>query len=350
MTQPLVDRIAQSILYEGYLLYPYRASAVKNRQRFNFGVLVPQAYSQAQAGTESWTMQVECLLQERFASIRVRTRFLHLLQRQVEEFVHRDSPDQAISPRSSRPVECLEVNGHRYQTWQEAEEREVDSLELCIEELCDTTHVLRFRFGPNSTTEEICEQSLQPLGWVQRTQKELRGTVVVSATRLEGQVYRLRVVIHNETSLPEANSSTRDQVLLSSLASTHAVLTVSDGEFVSLLEPPLELADAAATCQQRGCWPVLVGENKSRQTILASPIILYDYPQIAQESPGDFFDATEIDEMLMLRVMTLTPGEQREMRCVDEQARRLLERAEGLPQEHFEKLHGALRGMTREQA
>ena len=76
-----------------------------------------------------------------------------------------------------------------------------------------------------------------------------------------------------------------------------------------------------------------------------SPIILYDYPQVAEESPGDFFDGTEIDEMLALRVMTLTDEEKREMRGADERARQILERTEMLPPEQFMKLHGALRGL-----
>ncbi len=45
-----------------------------------------------------------------------------------------------------------------------------------------------------------------------------------------------------------------------------------------------------------------------------SPIILYDYPQIAPESAGDFFDSTEMDEMLTLRIMTLTDDEKSDMR------------------------------------
>ena len=89
---------------------------------------------------------------------------------------------------------------------------------------------------------------------------------------------------------------------------------------------------------------MLVGEGQ-RDTLLSSPIILYDYPQIAPESPGDLFDGTEIDEILSLRILTMTDEEKREMRAVDERARRILERTEALPPEHFMKLHGALRGL-----
>ncbi len=345
MKQPLVDRITQAVLYEGYLLYPYRASAVKNRQRFNFGAIVPRDYSEAHSGNESWTMQTECLLRGPAPSVRIRARFLHLLQRQVEQFVAANPFSPSMLGRPTRPVDFLEVDQQRYQTWQEAIERQVDSLDLIIQDLCGATREILFKFGPSTTTETICGIDQKQAGLVVRTQQELWGTVAVKATRLADDLHRLRVTIRNETPLPDADSLTREQALLSSFASTHAVLTATEGQFSSLLDPEPELVQEAAECQQHGCWPVLVGENDDRGTMLASPIILYDYPQIAEESPGDFFDATEIDEMLMLRIMTMTPEEQREMRSVDEQARRLLERTESLPEDYLETLHGAMRGM-----
>ena len=79
--------------------------------------------------------------------------------------------------------------------------------------------------------------------------------------------------------------------------------------------------------------------------MLSSPIILYDYPQIAPESPGALFDGTEIDEILTLRIMTLTDEEKREMRTVDERAREILERTENMPPDQLMKIHGVLRGL-----
>ena len=123
------------------------------------------------------------------------------------------------------------------------------------------------------------------------------------------------------------------------------MIGVTAGEFVSLLEPPAELQSLAADCENVGAWPVLVGDPGQRDTMLASPIILYDYPQIAPESAGDLFDGTEIDEILSLRIMTLTDDEKREIRESDERARLILERTESMPVEQFMKLHGALRGL-----
>ena len=127
---------------------------------------------------------------------------------------------------------------------------------------------------------------------------------------------------------------------------THTALTVEDGEFISLLDPPAEFSEAVAQCRNIGTWPVLVGIEGQRDTMLSSPIILYDYPQIAPESPGDLFDGTEIDEILTLRIMAMTDEEKHEMRGVDDRARRILERTEDLPEEHFMKLHGVLRNLS----
>ena len=115
---------------------------------------------------------------------------------------------------------------------------------------------------------------------------------------------------------------------MQSLVSTHVILGVESGEFVSLLEPPDEVQPFVAQCQNVGVWPVLVGDEGQRDTLLASPIILYDYPQIAPESVGDLFDGTEIDEILSLRILTLTDDEKREIRDSDERARQILERTE----------------------
>ena len=79
--------------------------------------------------------------------------------------------------------------------------------------------------------------------------------------------------------------------------------------------------------------------------MLFSPIILYDYPKIAPESEGDFFDGTEMDEMLTLRVLTLTDAEKEEMRQGDPRARRILERIESLTGEAMLKVHGVVRSL-----
>jgi hydrogenase maturation protease len=179
---------------------------------------------------------------------------------------------------------------------------------------------------------------------VPRTQAEVRGEVEITAQQVEVELFKIRADISNTTS-PENAPARRDEALLHSLVSTHVVFGLDAGDFVSLFEPPDDLKALVSQCQNIGVWPVLVGDPGQHDTLLASPIILYDYPQIAPESVGDLFDGTEIDEILSLRIMTLTDDEKREIRQSDDRARQILERTEAMPAEQFMKLHGAVRGL-----
>ncbi|WZO98776.1 hypothetical protein EP7_000366 [Isosphaeraceae bacterium EP7] len=135
----------------------------------------------------------------------------------------------------------------------------------------------------------------------------------------------------------------RDEVLLHALSSTHIILGTENGSLISLLDPPEPLRELAAGCQNVGTWPVLVGAEGETDTMLSSPIILYDYPQIAPESPGDLFDSTEIDEILTLRIMTLSDEEKRSMVALDERGGAILARAESMVRGELMSLHGTFR-------
>ncbi len=176
-------------------------------------------------------------------------------------------------------------------------------------------------------------------------QQALRGEAVISAEQVREDVARLTVRISNTTPLPPAFRGDRESAMLHSLVSPHTVLRVSAGAFISQTDPPAELAEAAAACENIGTWPVLVGPPGSSDTVLSSPIILEDHPRIAAESPADFFDATEIDELLTLRILTLTDEEKEEMRTADARTRQLLERTEALSQDEMMRLHGAVRSL-----
>jgi hydrogenase maturation protease len=163
--------------------------------------------------------------------------------------------------------------------------------------------------------------------------------------KAEDGVFKINVVVRNTTPFKAERALGRDQALLSSMASVHTVLCAHDGRFISQIAPPETLSGLAANCKNIGTWPVLAGDEGEADLMLSSPIILYDYPQIAPESAGDLFDGTEIDEILSLRIMTLTDDEKREMSQSDERARAMLERTENMPVEQFMKLHGVLRGL-----
>ncbi len=281
MSAAVVEKIARAVLYEGYLLYPYRPSALKNQQRWNFGVLYPPAWAANQTGSDRSYFQMECLaLYSENAQLDVSVRFLQVL-----------------------PAEA-------------AEQRVVVD-PLLVTELCANPHCKRFSFGSS-----------------------IEGELEISAASVREGVVRFTVRVRNTTDRRPEN---RDDALLHSLGSAHAVLQIHHGQFISQIDPQEELRDAVAACQNTGVWPVLVGDSGARDTMLGSPIILYDYPQVARESKGDLFDSTEIDEILTLRILTLTDEEKDEIRRSDERARRILERLEASPPEHLLELHGTIR-------
>jgi len=198
---------------------------------------------------------------------------------------------------------------------------------------------------PSEMTESVCYTDGRTTGQIVRTQESILARVALSASRIDDEFYKITVELANEGSVSDPESASRDSALMRCLLSAHSILSVEGGEFISLLDTPEELKEFAAKCKNVGTWPVLVGEENQRDAMLSSPIILYDYPKIAPESAGDLFDGTEIDEILALRILTLTEDEKREMRDGDERARQILERTEALPEEQFLKLHGVLRGM-----
>jgi hypothetical protein len=341
-----VDKIAKAVLYEGYLLYPYRPSSVKNQQRWNFGVLCPQAYSEAQNGSEAWTMQTECLVEgSSLTGIEVRVRFLQLVQRSVGELTPHAKKSLSGETPAFHPVERLEVNGRVYQPWQEAIERELRLPVYNVEALSHGVVSEAFSFSADKHSEHLLNSSGEIAGVVSHERHAVCAAIEVASERIEDDVFKVTVTIRNDTLFEVEPNSLRDDALLSSMVSTHTVLGVQDGRFISLLSPPDQLGALAANCRNVGTWPVLVGEEGQCDTVLSSPIILYDYPQIAAESAGDLFDGTEIDEILSLRIMTLTDDEKREMSQSDERARQMLERTESMPVEQFMKLHGVLRGL-----
>lgn len=343
MNTRALDAIANAVLYEGYMLYPYRPSSVKNRQRFNFGMLYPKSHSEAQTGSDAWSLQTECLVEESSqAAIEVRLRFLKLVNRSVWKITTSSSD----SPAVYEPVSSLELVGRVFTPWQEAIECEVVVPVIRLDGL--TTASVEFNFDFPAKEESEILGGKPALAMIKRNQDAVSGLVEIKAERAADRIVKVQVRVTNLTPFQPVSRDAdrvigREQALMRSLVSAHVVLSATDGQFVSLLEPPENVKELAASCQNVGVWPVLVGAEQERSMMLASPIILYDYPQIAPESPGDLFDGTEIDEILALRIMTMTEAEKMEMRNTDDRARRMLERTETLPMEHLMKLHGTLR-------
>jgi hypothetical protein len=329
------EKIAAAILYEGYILYPYRPTAIKNRQRWNFGTLYPRVYAEAQRPQEPFRLVAECLaVADAKASLDVRISFLQLVPTQ--------SADELTDPSLA---------------WDEAVERTSEHAGLPLNDLVVSPVSFAIEIetaGPSTTLRSgrddkfIAREELS----YRPVQQNLQIELSIGAEMLQDGVCKLRLEVQNTSPLPSGAGAKRDEALPLSFVSAHLLLGLTGGEFVSLLDPDPAYREAVAACCNTGVFPVLVGEEPDRPVpacrgsmMFCSPIILYDYPKIAPESEGDFFDGTEMDEMLTLRVLTLTDAEKQEMRNGDPRARKILERTEGLTSDALLKAHGVIRGL-----
>ena len=177
-----------------------------------------------------------------------------------------------------------------------------------------------------------------------RRREPLAGTVSVRAIGVPGpwRAVRLQVRVENRTAVSPVPQR-REDALPSALIAAHTIISVSGGEFISMTDPPIWAQPAVAECQNQGGWPVLADPGGGRQVVLSSPIILYDHPELAAESPGELYDGTEIDEILTLRTLALSDAEKAEARATDPRAAALLDRVESMDAETMARLHGTIR-------
>jgi len=314
-------QVADAILYEGYLLYPYRRDAQKNQERFQFGVLMPPAYRSVDRSELSAT-QTECLLEcPDDAQVQVLARFLQL-QRRVTEMITAES---CCAP------------------WDEVIEREQE-VSVPVAALLAARRQIPLHISGGQATEELTGPGGRVTGWTGRHWSSLRATVALEATRVAApyRALRLRVTVANQTNA-DGPLRVRQDGLRQALIAAHVLIAVPGGRFISMVDPPEWAAAEVAACVNIGTWPVLAGPADCRNLMLSAPVILYDHPEIAAESAGDLYDATEIDEILTLRTMALTDAEKRKARATDPRAAELIDRVGDMPAEMLERMHGAIR-------
>jgi hypothetical protein len=302
-----VRKIADAVLYEGYILYPYRASAQKNQSRWQFGVVMAPGYAAAEESETSFT-RAECVLEHGGQpAVRVLLRFLQVQRRTGTAG---DGAGQA---------------------WDEAVEREV-------EVTADAAALL----GDGVTREFTVDGGEEREQDVVRRREPLAGAVSVRAAEVPGPWRALRLVVRveNRTDLGVVPRR-REDALPSALVAAHAIITVDGGKFLSMTDPPEWARPAVAECRNEGGWPVLA--DPGDRVVLSSPIILYDHPELADESPGELYDGTEIDEILTLRTLALSDDEKAEARATDPRAAALLDRVESMDPQAMARLHGTIR-------
>jgi hypothetical protein len=319
MNLDAVRSIADAVLYEGYILYPYRASSQKNQSRWQWGVVMAPGYAAADP-SESSVTQAECILEHTGQPVvQVVLRFLQVQRRTTEG------------------------SG---QAWDEAVEREIEITADSAALLGDGV-VKEFAIAGGEDREPLDEPG-DPNGagpqYAVRRREPLAGLVSVRAIPIPGpwRAVRLQVRVENRTVVSPVPPR-RDDALPSALIAAHTIISVSGGEFISMTDPPIWAQPAVAGCQNEGGWPVLADPDGGRQVVLSSPIILYDHPELAAESPGELYDGTEIDEILTLRTLALSDAEKAEARATDPRAAALLDRVESMDAEAMGRMHGTIR-------
>lgn len=309
--------VADAVLYEGYLLYPYRSTSSKNQARWQFGVLGPPGAAAAGLGEDD---HISGQFPVRGATgLRLVVRFLHLQHRRAER----------ATEDGHRPVDELVTPSGSWMTWDEAVETELSfgPVDFGAGEWSLPLH------APAHTEVQAVDG-----GRLVRQRQALHGVLDLAVTP-DGTTDRVTVTVRN-TGAP---ASDRQDAIARSMIGVHVIAETVSGGFVSLLEPPDDAAAAARRCAQHRCFPVLAGPPGCHDLLLISPIILYDHPEIADQSKGALYDSTEIDEILTLRVMTMTDEEKAQARATDPLAARIIDQCDGMSAEAMLDLHGVLR-------
>lgn len=309
--------VADAVLYEGYLLYPYRGTSSKNQSRWQFGVLGPPGAADAGLGEDD-TLAAQFLV-DGAEAITLVVRFLQLQSRSAERAV----------ADGFTPVAELRTPDAAWLTWDEAVDCERSFGPIPLD-------------GTRRTLALVADAAsdIEPVdgGRLVRERREVRGELTVSCEP-DGDLSRVSIRVGNVG----VGAAGKQDAIARSMIGTHVLAEVVGGRFVSLLEPPPEAAAAASRCQHHRCFPVLAGPPGADDILLVSPIILYDHPEVAEQSNAALYDCTEIDEILTLRVMTMTDEEKAQARATDPRAAQIIDQCDAMSPEAMARLHGVLR-------
>lgn len=224
-------QVADAVLFEGYVLYPYRASAAKNRLRWQFGVLVPPAWG---ADCEEHEFQhTECLMEPKAdATLAVELRFLRARRRTVQ----RARPDGGFET-----VPELRLGDRTLVPWDEGTEERVEAV-VPVDELLGDGVRVPFDRPAGEDTEPVLDESGRVVGRMVRRYEETSGVLRLSASELDGpyRVLRLTAIVENTSTWtpPDGTAADRDAALPRSLVATHLLMGLGAGSFLSMTDPP----------------------------------------------------------------------------------------------------------------
>ncbi len=329
MSFEVAEKIADAVLFEGYALFPYGAGATKNQMRWMFGVLAPHVGGSTNADPSE--IQTECLVESGPVTwVTCRVRGLQLESRIVE---------RETAPGSGRfeRLDRLELDGRLLMSWDEGLERTLDLPAAPLHDLLRQPWCTVAMFEGGDPSETVGTDGGRAVR-IRRERSPVHVRVRMSAEPCAAWI-RLQVRLENTMEMPAPAPARRVDRLRHALVGTHMLFGVRAGRFLSPTDPPPEAAAAAAECQCLHTWPALIGED----VLLSAPFVLGDQPAVAPQSPGDLFDGTEIDELLVGSIGALTDAELREARATDPRVQRLLDRCAALDPATRARLHGIVR-------
>jgi hypothetical protein len=268
-----LEQLLDSLLYEGYALYPYTPGAVKNATPTPFGIVYPPAYASGLASTFDH-LELRCRLSAPpDAVLRAEVRFLTAGGERHKAVAHRvELPGAMVGALAAAPADK------------------------------------ELRVQPERGPPLVVGMSLR-------------------AAPLDGGLHEVALRVENRTAV--RSGLDRGGALARSLISTHPLVAVSGGRFISSLD---------SGCESVNTFPILA--RPADDVVLGAAIVLPDHPQIAPESRGSLFDGTEIEEALLLHVQALSDGEREEIERQDPAVREMVARAAAATPEDIIALHG----------
>lgn len=333
----VLENLTRTLLYEGYSLYPYYRSALKNQKPIPFGVIFPKDYNAYNEHSNSCIQSHTIIKGGKNLKVSITVRFLHL--RKTELFKHNiENGNNDYEPQFS-----LDVNGHTYRRGWQTIERKLTVDHVSLRELIKGQKIRPLEFESMNDGEFILNEEKEIIAKQTISVSPIKGFIEVKANKVENRSdsHRLTVTVTNTTAVENANMIMRDEALLKSFLSTHIILQAEHGEFISHQDTPEEWKPAIETCNNINTWPILI--DKRDTTMLSSPIILYDYPEINALSSGDLFDSTEIEEALLLHVNLLSEEDKSKIGTGDQKINAMLQKVNNLRPEDLHQYHSMMK-------
>ncbi|HEX3869783.1 MAG TPA: hypothetical protein VHV77_05075, partial [Pirellulales bacterium] len=186
--QMAIDKIADAVLYEGYILYPYRPST-KNRQRWTFGGVYPRDWCETAKCGDRASIATQCLvIGDSGARVSARLRFLHLMSRDVRRLDEPLADLSTLDASAGQSVDCLRIGEQSWYTWQEAADKCVDIESVSLADLAIAPVRRDFQLAESQSVERLLDANGRVVGLLVRRQEAVAGTIELSAEHVGNDV------------------------------------------------------------------------------------------------------------------------------------------------------------------